>query len=309
MKQVKVLYFAGWGRSGTTLLGNILGQLDGYHNVGELYYLWDRGLQDGQPCGCGETLHECPVWREVGNRAFGGWNKVDAERFKVLRNQGLRTRHLPTLRFESSRQRVLDRTVEFREALARLYRAIVDVTGCEVIVDTSKFPSYAYLLGHCPGIELSTVHLVRDPRAVAYSWWSRSEKMTSLETGQVRNIHKHHPLTSSILWNAWNQLLQQQWKRESLPYQLVNYEQFMREPEPTVRSIAEFAKHVPDHLPFVSSHEVRVETCHSVSGNPNRFRQGNIKLRLDNEWETKMSSRMRLLVSAVTLLNRPAFGY
>ncbi|MEO0513840.1 MAG: sulfotransferase domain-containing protein [Planctomycetota bacterium] len=309
MKQVKVLYFAGWGRSGTTLLGNIMGQLDGYLNVGELYYLWDRGLQDGQPCGCGDALAKCVVWHEIGERAFGGWDTLDAARFQDMRNHGLRTRHLPMLRFAAGRQAALDRTEAFREALSKLYRAIVGVTGCKVIVDTSKFPSYAYLLGHCPGIDLYTTHLVRDPRAVAYSWWSRSEKMTTLEAGKIRNVHKHHPLTSSILWNAWNHLLKQQWKRESMAYQLVNYEQFMNAPEVTVRRIADFARHVPNRSPFVESHEVHVEPCHSVSGNPNRFRQGNLKLRLDNEWETKMSSAMQLTVSTITMFNRPAFGY
>lgn len=309
MKQVKVLYFAGWGRSGTTVLGNIMGQLAGYTNVGELYYLWDRGLIDGQPCGCGESLAACEMWREVGERAFGGWGQAEAGRFRQLRNEGLRTRHLPLLRFKSSRAKVIERTQPFRDALGKLYRAIAETTGCEVIVDTSKFPSYAYLLGHCPDIELYTTHLVRDPRAVAYSWWSRSEKMTALETGKVRNVHKHHPLTSSMLWNTWNHLLKKQWQRESLPYHLVNYENFMHEPEPTVRRIADFVGHIPAEMPFVKSHEVCIDPCHSASGNPNRFRQGNLVLRTDNEWETKMSYPMRAMVSAATVFNRPAFGY
>jgi len=34
----KVLYIAGWGRSGSTILDNVLGQLDGCFSTGELNY-------------------------------------------------------------------------------------------------------------------------------------------------------------------------------------------------------------------------------------------------------------------------------
>jgi hypothetical protein len=41
---VRVLYFAGSGRSGTTVINNILGQLGGAFAAGELRYLWRRGV-------------------------------------------------------------------------------------------------------------------------------------------------------------------------------------------------------------------------------------------------------------------------
>lgn len=39
---VKVLYVIGWGRSGSTILDNVLGQLDGCFSTGELHYFWER---------------------------------------------------------------------------------------------------------------------------------------------------------------------------------------------------------------------------------------------------------------------------
>ena len=44
---------AGSGRSGSTLITTVLGQLDGCFAAGELRYLWQRGMVDNRPCGCG----------------------------------------------------------------------------------------------------------------------------------------------------------------------------------------------------------------------------------------------------------------
>ncbi len=70
-QRVKVLYILGAGRSGSTLLSNILGQLDGFQSVGELFYLWENGLLKGGLCGCGEPVLQCPFWSEVLSQSLG----------------------------------------------------------------------------------------------------------------------------------------------------------------------------------------------------------------------------------------------
>lgn len=69
---MKVLYIAGWGRSGTTILDNVLGAYASVFSVGELYFLWQRGLGQNRHCGCGEPLPSCPLWREVLDLAYQG---------------------------------------------------------------------------------------------------------------------------------------------------------------------------------------------------------------------------------------------
>ena len=61
----RVLYIAGTGRSGSTLLANILGEVDGVFAAGEVRYLWQRGLTERRLCGCGVPVRECPVWSRV----------------------------------------------------------------------------------------------------------------------------------------------------------------------------------------------------------------------------------------------------
>jgi hypothetical protein len=53
--------------------------------------------------------------------------------------------------------------------LARLYRGICQVTGADVIVDSSKEPTDAALLLRMPEVHASFVQIVRDPRGTAYS--------------------------------------------------------------------------------------------------------------------------------------------
>jgi len=76
---MKVLYIGGSGRSGTTIIGNILGSARGFVHVGELRYIFDRGLIQNRLCGCSAPFRRCSVWNEVLLQAFGSANGVDAE--------------------------------------------------------------------------------------------------------------------------------------------------------------------------------------------------------------------------------------
>src|SRR5439155_13251896 len=55
----------GHGWSGSTILGNLLGELEGFFHAGELRRLWGEALPSGAPCGCGAPIGDCPVWSKV----------------------------------------------------------------------------------------------------------------------------------------------------------------------------------------------------------------------------------------------------
>ena len=59
------VYIVGWGRSGSTLLTAVLGELDGAFAAGELRMLWGRGAIGRRLCGCGREIPECHVWSQV----------------------------------------------------------------------------------------------------------------------------------------------------------------------------------------------------------------------------------------------------
>ena len=61
-----VLYIAGWGRSGSTLLERLLAEVDGVTLLGEVVHLWERGVREDELCACGTAFSGCPFWSEVG---------------------------------------------------------------------------------------------------------------------------------------------------------------------------------------------------------------------------------------------------
>ncbi|GHE40968.1 sulfotransferase [Streptosporangium violaceochromogenes] len=93
----RVVFLGGLGRSGTTLLERLLGEVPGVAPLGEVVHLWARGVLADEPCGCREPFGRCPFWREVGERAFGGWSAELAHRMLILGRRVGRTRHIPAL--------------------------------------------------------------------------------------------------------------------------------------------------------------------------------------------------------------------
>jgi Sulfotransferase family len=290
---VKVLYIAGSGRSGSTILDRILGQLDGFFSAGELSNLWERGLVHRRKCGCGVPIPECPVWSAVLAKGFG---EVDAGRLAALARRRLRPRSVPPL-LAARWWRREPRMDEYRQALASLYRAVQEHTGCRVVVDSSKSPLYAELLATIPGVDVHVVHLVRDARATAYSF-RRKKRLPDF--GDDRLMLRQHPLVSARRWDLWQVVTELLWRARRDRYLHLRYEDFISGPRPAVLAIAGLVGEAPARLPFVDDRTVRLAVTHSVSGNPNRFGTGDVAVRPDDEWVAAMRPRDRVLVTAAT---------
>lgn len=298
---MKVLYIAGWGRSGSTILDNILGEVDGFFTGGELHQIWDRGLLQNRPCGCGAPFRECELWTRILREAFGDPGALDVHRIVAEGQTALRTRHLPTL---AARGPVAGRA--YLDATARLYEGIAHVTGAEVIVDSSKLPSYGYVLGSLPDVELSVVHLVRDPRATSWSWLRRKPMP---DASGVRPMTRHHPAHNAVMWNVTNSAVRLLRRDRRDRVLLVRYEDFVQEPRRWSERVLELVGEGGRALPFVDDSAVQLSSNHTVSGNPSRFATGLVQLKPDDEWRTGMHRRDKVLVTALTTPLLSRYGY
>jgi hypothetical protein len=303
---VKVLYITGWGRSGSTILDNILGQLDGFFSVGELRYIWERGFIENRLCGDGVPFRDNRLWRDILDEAFGGIDRVDPHEMARLHNRCISIRRLPVVIATGRLFPAKPPPPEYLQTLALLYRAVRQVSGSRVIVDSSKFPLYAHLLSMVPSIELHVVHLVRDPRAVAYSWL---RKKAQPDKGEGQILSRHNPLKSSLQWGLLNAAAGRLRGHYPDRYMLLRYEDFMRDPANAVRQVTALVGERPENMPFVGERVVTLGTNQAFSGNPSRFRTGEVELRLDDEWETRMARRHRLLVTSLTWPLLGKYGY
>jgi hypothetical protein len=308
--RTKVLSIVGPGRSGTTVLAGILGGVDGVVDVGELRWLWQRGLLERRTCGCGLPVAECPLWSSVVARVTAGASETTAE-FAARIAAAQRV-----LISRRSRLRVIRRGATgapwpplepLRSATGKLIGAVADVTGARVVVDSSKRAQDAALLAALDDVDHYVVHMVREPAAVAFSWGKRDKTIRVAEG--TRAMGTRGLLSSVTRWTE-NSLGAAVLRRHVPPdrWLFLRYEDFATQPRATVARIMAFLGE-DGQVPFADDDTVVLDVNHTVAGNPNRFRVGRVQIRLDSEWRRRMPRHRQLVVRVLTSPLLLRFGY
>ncbi|WIM98493.1 sulfotransferase [Actinoplanes oblitus] len=298
---VKVMYIAGWGRSGTTIVDNILNSYDGVFSTGELFYLWSRGLLEGRKCGCGVTLPRCALWGDILDVAFGA-DRPDPRRVAQLQRQAIRVRHTPALTGPVAGPEA----EEYRQVTHRLYGAIAEVTGARLIIDSSKIPSAAALLPGMSGVRPYLLHMIRDPRAVTHSWM---RTVPQVDRRKPAMMHREAPAASTMHWLIRNALAERLAGAYDGRYRLLRYEDFVAEPRATIEGLLDFAGVDAGGGPFLDDATVRLAVNHTIAGNPGRFRTGEVALRVDDRWRREQTAGPRLTATALALPLLHRYGY
>ena len=299
---VRVIYVAGCGRSGSTLLARMLGQVEGAVSVGELRHLMLTGALSSsheELCGCGRSYAECPFWLRVVALAFGD-QPADREKLLGLRSQVDRVRYVPWMLGLPRPSRYSHALAEYADIQSRLYRAVAEAGGSRLVIDASKDLSTLYLLKHVPGVQVAgVVHLVRDVRGVSYSW---TKQMIRPEfVGREVHMRRINPLRTAGYW-LYSNLLAELSRHVYPTYLLVRYEDLIQSPRTWIRRVCEVGGLKNPDLGFLGDGVVSLRrTTHIAAGNPSRFRQGEIVLRRDDQWRESLPRLGRLGVSAVGL--------
>jgi hypothetical protein len=302
---VPVLYIGGLGRSGSTLVDRILGQAPEVCSVGEMVFLWERGLIRNERCGCGAAFHDCTFWSEVGRRAVGGWDRVDAGEILQLQRSVDRNRFVPLMLAPWFAPAYGRRLRRYAEILGRVYEAVAATSGATMIVDSSKQVSTAVVLRHVPGIDVRLLQLVRDPRAVAFSW----AKTVARPDAPGSFMARTGPARTAVRWLGTNAALVVLRLAPGSLRPAARYEDVVRAPEPWARRTLDQAGAARTALTFADDRTALLSIDHSVSGNPMRFRTGPVEVVADDEWRSAMPRRDRALVGAITLPLRVVSGY
>jgi hypothetical protein len=309
---LRVLYVLGIYHSGTTLLGNLAGQLDGYFSVGELRSFWRKATLPKARCGCGTPLSECAVWSPILMSVLGKGEEREAlardmwqcqreavhEAHTWLRVPGL-------LRQRGKELPAGSPLARYAEGLERLYRAIAEHTGAEVIVDSSKEPTDAALLLLMPGVQTTFVHIIRDPRGMVNSI------LRFREDGQpVVERRLSQSAYAALSWSLGN-LAATAVRRSAGPQRstLLRYEDFIGQPGETIEALATMAGRPTRLAAPAEPGTVTMNQVHTVGGNNNRFRTGAIRLSEDTTWRSQLHPLNRAAVTAVCAPLMSKYGY
>lgn len=304
----RLLYVGGLGRSGSTLLERAIAQVPGVCGAGEVIHLWERGVANNERCGCGEHFWDCQFWTAVGDHAFGGWDNVDVARVQYLASRVDDVKFVPQMLLRLENARFRDHLEQYLSYYKRLYAAIREVSGCEVVVDSSKITSLAYILSHEKTMRLAMVHIVRDARAVAYSW-TKVVRRPEITNGEVY-MPRYSPGYMALLYDG-HHLLLEMLRTRGVPSIRVRYEDFTEDPAGSLRSVAKLIglPFSPSDVLAADSNTLRLPTTHTVSGNPSRFTSGDIAVHRDDAWQARMPRRQQALVGAITAPVQALYGY
>jgi hypothetical protein len=293
-----VLYLVGPGRSGSTILERILGASGAAVNVGEFHHVFSAGVLKNQRCECGEPFDRCPFWTAVGQAALGGWDAAFAQEMVDVRHRALRQRYLPQmLTRRTARVPVHGDIARYVRVFDRLYTAVAQLTGTPLIVDSSKEAAFAMYLAAAGVTELRALQLVRDPRGVAFSWAKAGIRRPDAGRGNA-TMRTFSAAEVSRMWNRelfWGMVV-----GRYVPRATLRYEQFAVAPRPTLAAaLAELG--LPDELASALDQEtVTIPQAHAIGGNPVRFSEGPLRVRLDDAWRREMCARDRQIVTAYT---------
>ena len=304
---MKLVYIGGAGRSGSTLLERMLARLPGVTPLGEVTHLWERGLVENQLCGCGEPFRRCEHWRSITTAASLSGEAVQPQDLVRIRR---RARASARLQLLAPFLAPIGRSHEMRygQLLERIYRGAAGATGSEVLVDSSKYPVDALLLRNVlpEDIQLHLLHLVRDSPAVVHAWRKRKRRP---EIHWRQEYMPRYPWwTTTVAWLSFNMMLEQLGRRPGVRYLLVRYEDLVTEPNETLQHLASFLGVTAPEV-LVQDGCIRLETSHTVSGNPSRFQSGLVPLKPDNAWKDELGSPLRKIVELVTWPLRNRYGY
>ncbi|MGH2739027.1 MAG: sulfotransferase [Actinomycetota bacterium] len=309
---LKVLYIVGPARAGSTLLGMLLGEINEFLYVGELLTGWRHPLgEDWLICGCGKKIQACDFWIEVlaeGGRLAGGRLEsllendrrcVGSRRFPIRRTREL-------LRIPDGGDTGNPELDECIAHLGRLLFAVAKTSGAKVIVDSSKTPGIAAALHLIPGVSPFFVNLLRDPRATVASW-------RYAKTVNKADVRREMPIFSArraaLLWTKFQLGADLVRKHDRMRSLSVRYEDLMARPRRHLEAITRLVGETEATLPLVDEKTARLGVHHTITGNPDRFVQGEVVLRPPTETRKNLSLIEAIVTRALTLPLALRHGY
>jgi hypothetical protein len=291
--------------SGSTLLAMLLNAHPQIATVSEMHGPNPKLVQDINTyhCSCGELIHECPFWDQVKVRmadqgfvfkttdfdlAFGDHSLAGRLHYGSLRSNLLESIRDDVCRMLPGPRAEMDRLIARNEAFVR---AVLDITGKTVFVDTTKRTRRFKYLNKYSSLDVRVVFLIRDVRGSVASQMRHFEGMSASEAAHA--------------WAKGLSGIERIWKQ--IPAQkrmILKYEDLCRDPQLTLQGLYRFFDVDPDY----EIDDLEALPPHHIIGNAARMRTIS-HIRLDERWKQVLSPDQLDIVQQIAGSLNQSFGY
>lgn len=295
---IKLIYIAGYGRSGTTLLDIALGQRPGVMGAGEIATLARHVWDNDEFCACGVPVSQCSYWSEIVEQWQEGETTNILSRYRQAQ-LGTESIVAPG-RFMGGLKRS-----GYAPDTAKLLHAIANISNCPIVVDSSKLPGRGFASSDLSGVDLYVVHVVRDGRGVAWSM-SKGYKR-QVDKGVQRELRPKWLLHTALRWAIVNVAADLLCRRIGKSRAMrVRYEDFVADPEATVDRILDM---VDGRKPIADDDRGGPMTPqHQVAGSRHRMAKS-ITITKDESWKSKMPRYKQILFALICAPLFRRYGY
>ena len=270
----KILYIAGYGRSGSTVLDVILGNHPDIVSVGELAYLLDDWGEPDRHCACGRLYRQCTFWKHLPDVV-----SVSEDIRRIVRHIEKRSRTFPILSGTVN----LERQREYRVFQRRLFSYIQEQSGKSIVLDSSKSARDTalrfYALSKIADLDVYVLHLVRDGRATMASCVRKGSNWALEGYRQPKRFPGLRAALGWTLTNSWTVALA---KRYLSPdrYLQIRFGDLTSDPASVLNQIGQFVGVEAGILVEWVEQGKGFEVGHNVGGNRVRLEK-QIHLRTD----------------------------
>lgn len=298
----KIIYIAGYGRSGSTLLSILLDNLSGVVGVGGVAGLpWYLGVR-GRECSCNRFYVNCPAWSKVFRALPGG--------VKFIREMGAIQRQVEPWNKGFEKMMNNHTCPQYSQKVTEFFRTIARMRRARVLVDASKC-AYPYMWRALSlsqtGVEVFVIHLVRGAGEVVSSRKKgRNVDLEREKTGRPGVFASSIGLAGWITANLAAWYTRRYLKKDRSI--VVHYEDLIRSPETEIRRIVDRAE-LPGIDPSTAfRNDTGFEIGHLVGGN--RMARQNQTVEVDPSSSTAscLSKFEKFAVAAVSPMEKLISG-
>lgn len=290
----RLVYIAGYGRSGSTLLEILIGNLHNVQNVGELANIFEYWHDANQKCSCGQAMTSCDFWNSVCEAYLTELGSIDETYLRRDMQRAVEERRsFYSSFFRLNKQKLHSQYIQQQRAL---FKAIASQSKKEIVVDSSKTARLTawrpYALCRIAGFEVNVIHLIRDIRGVIYSMMKGSN--TKMENGEVNFSLRFAMIRALYGWTMANLVMNYQ--SSLLPSGSVirvHYEDVIKNPKNELIRIGDFLGVDPTNIINKLEKKEILSGGHCFSGN--RLRHvGVSRITKEEQWRTEAPKKLHV---------------